>query len=142
MRLDTLFGKTMKTLKLLTLFCALVMLASSPLFAAMEEEDTIGIADWKQWNQKEKLIFITGFRLGTGLFVHTAPATTDKELILRKGDFEDMIKRVNLFYADTANKDVTIRGAIEVTLMQMREVDADSVAKKLKSERTRKMWGF
>jgi hypothetical protein len=108
----------------------------------MLPEDTIGISEWKQWSQKEKLIFLTGFRVGTGPIVAATPSMTDKQLTMNRDDFEVVLKRVDSIYADTANKDVTIRGAIEVALMQIRDASPEAVAKKLEAERTRKEWGF
>jgi hypothetical protein len=63
-------------------------------------------------------------------------------LTLSKDDYEEVVKRVDSLYADKANKDVTIRGAIEIVLMQMRHAPVDAVEKKLEMERTRKGWGF
>ena len=134
--------KTMKASKLFLLLTAAVAIASLPLVASMLPEDTIGTSDWAQWNKKEKLIFLTGFRLGTGPIVNSAPSTSENALALSKDEYEEVVKRMDSFYADKANKDVTIRGAIEIVLMQMRHAPETALAKKLEMERIRKRWGF
>jgi hypothetical protein len=135
-------NKHMKSPKAIHLRAAIICLVSLPLLAMMFPEDTIGTSDWSQWTKREKLIFLTGFRLGSGPFVHSAPATTDKPLRLSKGHYEDVVKRMDSFYGEKLNKDVTIHGAIEIVLMQMNDVPEEAVAKKLEMERTRKGWGF
>jgi len=108
----------------------------------MANEDKIGKTEWSQWNKKEKVIFLTGFRIGSGPIVRFAPATTNITLTLHSQEFEDVAKRVDSFYADTANANVTIHGAIEIILMQLKHASTESVAKKLEAERTRILWGF
>jgi len=127
--------------QLLLLFVALYCVATS-CSALMCPEDTIGLSTWKSWSEKEKTVFMFGFRLGSGSPVHTAPATTDKRLILNQEDFPKLLKRVDFLFADKANEKLTIRAAIEIALMELRGASKKLVAQMLESERTRYAWGF
>ena len=70
------------------------------------------------------------------------PPITNITLTLHSQEFAEVAKRIDSFYTDTANTNVTIHGAIEIALMQMRNAPSESVTKKLELERTRIVWGF
>jgi len=83
-----------------------------------------------------------GFRLGSGNPVRSAPATTDKPLLLNKGRFLEVSNRLDSLYLEKKNQTITIRGAIEIALMELCGASPASVTEKLEVERTRPMWGF
>jgi hypothetical protein len=101
-----------------SLVLAVALALDGTAHAFMLPEDTIGKQFWDTLDSRTKPIFLMGFRHGTGP-QPGAPETSRGFLVLSASHFPKLIERLDTFYAIKDNKDVCLRLAIQISVMQM-----------------------